>query len=93
MIAFVYITSLFVILPAVVGWAARKLIRNRNPNVSLLIITCAAAAPSLWMFYATQQADGITRAASLYVVPFLFLFSLVPAAIGMALADRPKRPQ
>ena len=74
-------------IPAGLAWVTRKVLSKKSRYLSLLIITGSAAVPNFWIFYATQQADGITRASSLVVVPFLFVFSLFAASFGYALAD------
>jgi len=77
------------ILPAGLAWAVRKYVPIRNAFTRPLAIVFSAALPALWIFYETQQADSITRAASVVVTPVLFLIMLIPAAVGYALA-RPK---
>lgn len=71
-------------LPGALAWGAGKLLPNKSRVLSLIIIVLAAAVPSLWFFWATQQADSITRAASFMVSPYLFVFALIPAGIGFA---------
>lgn len=83
--------GLIVGVPALNAWGTKKLLGVRS-GTDWLVIAAAALIPNLWIFYATQQADGITRAASFVVVPFLFLFSLIPASIGLFLAKR-RRPK
>ena len=75
------------LIPATLAWGAGKLLPNRNLLTSSLVVGLAAALPSAYMFWATQQADGITRAASFVVVPFLFLIALVPAGVGLSCSN------
>ena len=79
---------LILLCPALVAWGARKVVRNRNRRPTLFIIAGAAAIVPAWMSYAAWQADAIARAASFYVIPFVFMVALIPASIGFALADR-----
>lgn len=78
-------------IPFGLAWAARKIGHIKNAFLSVLAVVAAAGIPSIWIFYETQQADSITRAASVFVTPFLFLFALVPAAVGYFVA-RPAEP-
>jgi hypothetical protein len=79
----------FLVLPAGLAWTARRYVSINKAFAGSLIIIISAGVPALWVFYETQQADGITRAASVVVTPFLFLLMLIPAGVGYALA-RPK---
>ena len=77
------------ILPAGLAWGARKIARTRNRSVGAVIVLLAPALPWIWLFYESQQADAITRAAAIFVTPFFYPFMLIPAALGYSKA-RPK---
>lgn len=91
MIGFLEVILVFLALPAGLAWTARKYAKIKNAFIAAFAIAASAAAPALWLFYETQQADGITRAASVIVTPFVFLFMLIPAGVGYSLA-RPEKP-
>ena len=78
--------GLIIAVPFGLGWASEKILRFRKGLLPIAVVMFAAGLPSLWMFYEAQQADGITRAASIYVVPVLFCLALIPAAFGCSLA-------
>jgi glucan phosphoethanolaminetransferase (alkaline phosphatase superfamily) len=86
--------TIFVLLvfPAGLAWTARKHAHVKNTFMAVAAIIVSAALPAFLVFYETQQADSITRAASIVVTPFLFILMLIPASVGYALA-RPKEPQ
>jgi hypothetical protein len=86
----VYVILLEAALPAAMAWAARKTLAPRSKFAGVSIIVGAAAIPALWGFYATRDADVITRAAGLYVAPGMFAFSLYFSFMGYRLA-RPKQ--
>lgn len=91
MIEILGLACFFLMLPAGLAWTATKCLGIRKAMVGSLTVAISAAGPALWVFYATQQADAITRAASVVVTPFLFLLMLIPAAAGYAIA-KPKKP-
>lgn len=78
---------LVAVLPSLLAWCAGKLLRTRSRLAFFIITVLAAGIPSFWFLWATQQADGITRAASIMVSPVLFVIALIPAGIGLALSQ------
>jgi hypothetical protein len=78
--------GLLIALPFGLGWGSERILRFRKGSLPMVVAVLAAGLPSLWMFYEVQQADSITKAASIYVVPILFCVALIPAAFGCSLA-------
>ena len=81
-LAILYGFALVCLLPGFIAWGIRKVVRTPSLIVSGLVILVAAALPNGWIFYGSQDADSITRAAGVVVVPVLFVLSLIPAWIG-----------
>ena len=81
---------LMLVLPAGLAWGFRKYAPIRNGFVGAVAVVISAAVPAMWVFYETQQADGITRAASVVVTPFLFLLMLIPAGVGYVIGKSSK---
>jgi hypothetical protein len=78
--------ALFLIGPGIPSFALTKMLPNCSRLTSLTIVLGSAGAPTAWVAYATQQADGITRAAGASVTPVLFFIAMIPAGLGFALA-------
>jgi len=78
--------SVLLVFPLGLAWAARKFLGIKRAFLAVIAIILSAALPALLVFYETQQADSITRAASVVVTPFLFVLMLIPAGVGFALA-------
>ena len=86
MLQAVELFALLVALPFGLGWGSEKVLRFRKGASPMVIAVIAAGRPARWMSDETQQADSITRAASIYVIPLLFCVALIAAAFGCSLA-------
>lgn len=56
--------------------------RCHRLSIGVALTVVGAIAPNLALFAATQQADGISRSASVALMPVLCLFSLFVAYLG-----------
>jgi hypothetical protein len=81
-----YFLALLVAVPGGVAWLGGRLVPSRNLVWAWLVVVCSAVIPFLWILFATQDADGITRAAGIALAPVLFVFSLLSAAVGYKFA-------
>lgn len=77
--------SLVLIVPGASAFFVGSLARLNRFGTSIAVLA-AAAVPAFAIFLMTQQADAITRAASIAILPVLFLVMLLPAGLGMAVA-------
>jgi hypothetical protein len=84
------ILTILVCVPLALGFFMGKLIPGGLATGCLTSVFCAAT-PAVLMLALAQQADSITRAASLYVIPVFFVLMCIPAAAGTALGRRSKK--
>jgi hypothetical protein len=80
---------LLILTPAALGFVAGKIGPKGDAQGCTLSATCALI-PALLFFAITQNADAITRAASLIVTPVVFVIMGIPAMVGVAIARRDK---
>jgi hypothetical protein len=59
----------FIALPFGLGWVAGNVFKPDGALPRSMAAVGGAAIPALITFALTQQADGITRAASLFITP------------------------
>jgi hypothetical protein len=78
--------AVLIALPFGLGWASEKFLRFSKGLLPMVVAVLAAGFPTCWIFFESQQADSITRAAAIYVVPIVFCVALIPAAFGCSLA-------
>jgi len=84
----VYALILVVVLPATLAWIVGRTLAAGRWRAWIAVIG-AAALPSIWLFYASRDADAITSSTAFYVVPIAFLFSAYFAFMGYRFG-RPK---
>ena len=87
MIPFVEALSLFVVLPAFVGWALCKLFQPRTAVVQTAYAFIGALIPALILLLIGTDADSISAAATVYVAPAIAMLCLIPAAGGCAIGS------
>ncbi|MEO1169592.1 MAG: hypothetical protein AAFW97_12860 [Pseudomonadota bacterium] len=71
--------------PVLPAYFITKANPSMRPTAIFATLIGTALIPVAFLFIMSQQADGITRAVALYVVPSFLILTLITAAIGIHL--------
>lgn len=91
---FVALLGLFLALPAIPAYLVAERLPSISRTDSIGITVVAALLPSAVLFWLmVGTGDSMIAAGSFYLVPVLFVFGLIAASFGVALARHDKAEQ
>ena len=81
----------FLLSPFVIGFGLRWIIPATSDWGRAGLALLAASIPPLALIVMSQNADAISSAATLSLIPVLFLIMLIPAGLGVHISSMVRR--